>query len=85
MKNVITSEMVMKCVVNGQFSTAELEKLVALGQQVLHEIRQDDKNVWIEGTDDLIELGGMDEDAYFDQMAELNAYRNTTRAGFAIG
>lgn len=85
MATVITAEMVQKCIVDGQFSTVELEKLVAYGQQVLHERANNDGNIWIAGMDDIIELDGMVEDAYYDQMAELNDYRNTINAGYTIG
>lgn len=89
MATVITVEMVVEmvqnCIVNGAFSTVELEKLVAYGQQVLHERAANDTNEWVEGSDDIIELGDMLEDAHWDAMAEQDAMRNTINAGFTIG
>ncbi len=85
MATVITVEMVQNCIVNGKFSTVELEKLVAYGQQVLHERAANDTNEWVEGSDDIIELGDMLEDAHWDAMAEQDAMRNTINAGFTIG
>ena len=85
MATVITAEMVQNCIVNGAFSTAELEKLVAYGQQVLHEQHANDKNEWVEGSDDIIELDDMLEGAHWDAMAEQDAMRNTINAGFTIG